>query len=165
MIINESGMRFGEYTEETVFQIEKSHIYKKIQQNIPIAEFILLQFSHNKPIIYIIEAKSSSPRQTEHYISDIQTKFINSLTLWFALRLERHPDNISELSAAFQKLEIKTLDIRFILVIKKAKKDWLPPLQDMLNKALRPTLKLWGISSQAVVVLNEEMARQYKLCL
>jgi hypothetical protein len=51
----------------------------------------------------------------------------------------------------------------FVLIIKKCDKPWLIPLQEALQKSLRPLLKTWGQSSK-VIVLNEIMARErYKL--
>lgn len=41
--IVESGMKFGPFSDEHCFSIEKSIIYNKIQTGLPIAEFILVQ--------------------------------------------------------------------------------------------------------------------------
>ena len=60
--ISESGMVFGEYAEENVFQIEKSKLHDKIGNGIKVVEFILIN-EPNK--LNFIEAKSSSPQPRE----------------------------------------------------------------------------------------------------
>ena len=51
----------------------------------------------------------------------------------------------------------------FVLVIKNCKKDWLPPIKEGLEKALRPTINTWNLSPPNVLVLNEDLARSKKL--
>ena len=59
--ISESGMVFGEYAEENVFQIEKSKLHDKIGNGIKVVEFILmsllerLQINLYIHLIYIIQ--------------------------------------------------------------------------------------------------------------
>jgi hypothetical protein len=59
--IIESGMTFGLYPEGHCFHIEKSQTYQDIQEGVKIAELLLLH-PPNSPKVWIIEAKSSSPR-------------------------------------------------------------------------------------------------------
>lgn len=61
VVIQESGMRFGEYPEEQVFRLEKSIPYTKnlMSNGIKSCEFILRRESK----LYFIEAKSSCPNQ------------------------------------------------------------------------------------------------------
>ncbi len=61
VIMEESGMRFAKYSEDEVFEIEKSPQYTKSlrQKGVKICEFVLRR--GNK--IYFMEAKSSCPRQ------------------------------------------------------------------------------------------------------
>ena len=42
--ITESGMKFGPFNKDEFFHIEKSKIYRNIQENVKIAEFLLLKF-------------------------------------------------------------------------------------------------------------------------
>ena len=61
--IVESGMNFGPYPKGHCFFIEKSPTYKKIQNNVQIAEFLLLHYAKDgSPVVWVVEAKSSTPR-------------------------------------------------------------------------------------------------------
>lgn len=61
VVIAESGMQFGEYTEEQVFHLEKSNQYtKKLMPNgVKSCELILIRDGK----LYFVEAKSSCPMQ------------------------------------------------------------------------------------------------------
>lgn len=166
--IVESEMTFGPYPEGECFYIEKSQCYRKIQQGVPIAEFLLLQQQKKGPVVWIIEAKSSSPRPEtrpnfKEFIDEIRNKLTNAFWLIVAARLQRHSSADAELSEPFKRLNLQTQRFRLALVIRGHQKDWLPPLQDALNRALCPTIKTWGLPSSSVVVLSDDSARQYGL--
>ncbi len=161
--ITESGMEF--YGE--IFHIEVSDTYKTIMSHgVKIAEFILFR-STEQPIIWIIEAKSSSPNpenpqnqeKFDKFIRDISEKLANALSLYIAISLKRHPTH-HELPSYFQGLNLEKLEFRLLLVIKGHQDKWLPPLQETLAKALQSTVKIWNLSANSVLVLNDELARQ-----
>ena len=165
-IIDESGMIFGPYPEGHCFYIEKSETYRKIQDGVKIAEFLLLH-SQDDSIVWIMEAKQSSPRRESQpnfdaFILEIQEKLTNALTLTVATCLKRHSTH-EELPNFFQTLDLKKANFRLILVIKGHQEAWLPPLQDALKKALNPTIKTWNLSATSVVVLNDAMAKSQGL--
>ncbi|MEG3969216.1 hypothetical protein QUA00_16575 [Microcoleus sp. T2B6] len=160
--IIESGMTFGPYPEGDCFYIEKSETYQKINEGVKIAEFLLLH-SQDDSIVWIVEAKQSSPRPEtqpnfDEFLLEIQEKLTNALTLSVATCLKRH-STYEELPNSFQTLDLKKASFRLILVIKGHQEAWLPPLQDALKKALNPTIKTWNLSATSVVVLNDTMAR------
>lgn len=164
--IIESGMTFGPYPEGDCFYIEKSETYQKIKEGVKIAEFLLLH-SQDKSIVWIVEAKSSVPRPVtqpdfDDFILQIQQKLTNALTLSVATCLKRH-STYEELPNSFQTLDLEKASFRLILVINGYPKALLPPLQDVLKKALKPTIKTWNLSATSVMVLNETMAREQKL--
>ena len=159
--ISESGMTFGPYPEGHCFYIEKSQTYQKIKEGVKIAEFLLLH-SQDESIVWIVEAKQSSPRPENQpnfdaFILEIQEKLTNALTLSVATCLKRH-STYEELPNSFQTLDLKKASFRLILVINGHPEEWLPPLQDALKKALKPTIKTWNLSATSVVVLNDKMA-------
>ena len=53
-IIDESGMIFGPYPEGHCFYIEKSETYRKIQDGVKIAEFLLLH-SQDDSIVDLLQ--------------------------------------------------------------------------------------------------------------
>lgn len=168
---DESGMTFGSYDEELCFRIEASTTYQKLGDGIKIPEFLLLRFDvSNPPNVWVIEAKSSAPSpQTEpnfdEYIEDIREKLTNGLGLGIASILERHPSAAGELSTEFKNLDLATCSFRLILIIHGHEKNWLPPLQDTLTKALQPLVKTWALGVSVVAVLNEDGARKHGLIL
>jgi len=164
--IEESGMIFGPYPEGHCFYIEKCETYKKIENGVKIAEFLLLR-PQKDPSLWVIEAKSSTPHPEtqpnfDEFIEEIRDKFTNSLTLTVATCLKRH-STYGELPEPFQVADLETTKFRLILVINAHQEEWLPPLQDTLKKALHCTVKTWNLSPTSVVVLNDAMARSQGL--
>lgn len=109
--IEESDMTFGPYEETNCFHIEKSQLYKKIQEGIKIAEFLLLEKDdQSMEKIWIIEAKKSSPRPAtqpnfDDFIQDIYSKMNNTLSVFLAMYLHRHENHYEELPTHFKTLE------------------------------------------------------------
>ena len=162
----ESGMKFGPYPTDCCFRIEQSETYAAIKDGVKIAEFLLLRNSGGS--LWIVEAKSSSPNMgaesdsvdSSAYIEGIREKLVNSLSLGFALTLGRHPKTRKELPEPFMKIDLPKIQVRFVLVIKNSEADWLPPIQEMMNKAMRPTIKTWDLGPNSVIVLNEAGAKE-----
>ena len=166
--IHESGMTFGPFPEGHCFYIEKSRILHDLQPGIQMAEFLLLH-TEAPPVIWIVEAKSSSPRPStqpefDQFIDDIRSKLLNAFSLGMAACLKRHQLTENELSAKIMNVDLEKVDFRFILVIRGHQVQWLAPLKDALAKAFQATLKTWALlPAKSVVVLNGELARQYSL--
>lgn len=169
--IVESGMEFGPYAEGRCFHIEKSESYKNIEDHIKIAEFLLLHADEGKsPVLWIVEAKSSSPRPEtrknfDDFIAKIREKLVNAFSLGWACCLGRHQCAERELPDAFKKLNLSRVDLKFVLVIHGHRESWLPPLQDALRIALLSTVKTWAFSPTSVAVINDALAREYGLIL
>ena len=165
----ESGMKFGPYHSSLFFHIEESETYKRVKEGVQIAEFLLLRLPSGKtPSIWIVEAKSSSPRpetqpKFEEFITEIHDKLCNTLSLGLAAVLRRHPATYSELPESYRNLDLSTVDFRLVLVINGHQNEWLPPLQEALEKSLLPTVKTWAMSVPAVIVINEVLAEKYGL--
>jgi len=157
--IPESGMIFL-CEEDDVFHIEESAVYKKMQ-GVKIAEFLLIKSRK----VFVIEAKSSSPSPNnkigfDGFIQEIHEKLLNAFSLGMAIFLNRHPQK-ETLPANFQNLDLsKNTQFILCLVIKGHKTEWLAPIQDELKKSLSGTMKTWALSPNAVVVMNDEIARE-----
>jgi hypothetical protein len=169
--IIESGMTFGPFREGHCFYIERSAIYQKIKDGVQIAEFLLLRFNDgHPPTVWVVEAKSGTPKPDtqpnfDEFIDNIRKKLTNALSLGLAALLKRHEDAHAELSEPFKALDLSVAGFRLVLVIKDHKKDWLPPLQEALSKALRSTVKTWALPATAIAVINDDLARAYELIL
>ena len=164
----ESGMSFGPYPDGHCFRVEKSDIYNKLGQGVKMAEFLLLRKNSQPPTIWIVEAKSSSPRpETQpnfgEFIHEIREKLVNALTLGVAACLSRHKSVAAEPPELFKMLDLKTLDFKLVLVINGHRDAWLPPVQDALKKALHVAVKTWGLSVNSVTVINDKNAREHGL--
>jgi hypothetical protein len=166
--IIESGMTFGPFPPGHCFYIEKSACYKKVQVGVQMAEFLLLRSQKQGPTVWVVEAKSSSPKQGTQpnfaaFIDEIRNKFTHGFLLAVAARLQRHPAAMGELPDAFKALDVQTLGFRFVLVINGHKQEWLAPLQEALSLALKPIVKTWALPADSVVVLNHELAQKHGL--
>lgn len=162
-VIYESGMCFGPYPDEDCFELEKSATYQRIKQSVRMAEFALIRRSKDKPpIIWLIEAKSSSPKSAtqpnfDEFIEEIRQKLTNALHLVLAARLERHSESMSDLPVGFRALSLQE-EFKLVLVINKHREEWLPPLQDTLNLVFSALCKSFGLKPNAVAVINDEKA-------
>lgn len=166
VIIDESGMRFGEYSEADVFHIEKSDQYKNglLPNGVKCCEFILMRSGD----LCFVEAKSSCPNailadtieekreKYNAYIDDIADKMRHTLALYANILLKRHeaagvPDNLLE-------TDLSSAKIKLVLVVKNSRSEWLMPLKDKLSKVLKSESKLWKLDD--FYVINEETARR-----
>ncbi|MFH1138122.1 MAG: hypothetical protein V1816_18785 [Pseudomonadota bacterium] len=169
--IVESGMTFGPYPDNRCFYIEKSNIYADIQPGVQMAEFLLLRVDHGKPpVLWVVEAKSSTPRpgtqpNFDDFIADIREKLVNAFSLGWASCLKRHRQAETELPEPFKTLDLSKSGVRFVLVINGHQEAWLPPLQEALKKALHSTVKTWRFAPTSVAVVNEELAGKHGLIL
>ena len=168
--IVESGMTFGPYPEGRCFHIEKSNCYAAIQEHVQMAEFLLLRTSNDRPVIWVVEAKSSTPRPEsqpnfDDFIAETRGKLINAFSLGWACCLRRHQQAEAELPEDFKALRLSRVDVKFVLVINGHQEGWLPPLQEALGNALRSTVNCWAFAPTAVVVINDALAQQYGLIL
>lgn len=172
LIIEESGMKFGEYQDCQVFHIERSEQYiNGLRQNgIKTCEFILQRGSK----LFFIEAKSSCPRKSmkdipiserekrkksyDDFIQEIILKMRHALSLYGNILLKRYSQK--DLPPNMAVPDLSDSRIYLVLVINPPEGSWEPEpeLQDDLRKACREVMKIWKIYSLAVI--NEEMARK-----
>ncbi len=175
VVIAESGMNFGPYEKTNFFHIEKSNTYKKIHNEVRMAEFLLLRPERNE--IIIIEAKTSAPNPHSHpgeggkqhvlrkerfadYVTEIYEKLLNAMTLSVSLYLDRHNNGKAELPINISSLVINDVAFHLVLVIQTLEKEWLKDIQDGLQDRLRAATKTWPCT---VNVINQDDARRYKL--
>ena len=176
VIIEESGMQFGEYNENQIFRIETSNQYTKslCQNSIKSCEFILQR--GNK--LYFFEAKSSCPRRitgnippTEKeekkkaynkFVEEIVLKMRHSLSLYGNILLKRLPPD--DVPSAMINPNLKDKSIQLILVI-NTNGAWMPDpeLVDDLNLHLNDVMKIWKI--QRLLVINDQIAREKNFIL
>lgn len=165
----ESDMTFGPFPEGHCFRIERSEVYRKVQEGVQMAEFLLLRLrAGHPPTVWAVEAKSSTPRPEtqpnfDEFIDEIRQKLINALSLGLAACLRRHEDADAELSEPFKALDLSITSFRLVLVINGHENEWLPPLQEALSKALQSTVKVWALPPTAVAVINDAQARAHGL--
>lgn len=91
------------------------------------------------------------------YINDIREKFENSLDLYVNMALK------GEIPDLFKNIDYRNLEIIFILVIKKQKKEWLGNVKDAMEMAVRSVIRTNKIWKCKVIVINEEIAKKRKL--
>ena len=172
VVIEESGMKFGEYNNEDVFHIENSGTYISMfrEKDTKTVEFVLC---HNDDLIFL-EAKTSTPnyknaateenkRKYDKFVSAINQKFCNSVDLYFSTLLGRHGK--PEISQKLLGLDYSNINVLLVIVIRNGSeyKDSLRHYQEKFNKNLRTKMNLWRISR--VLVIDEETARKKGLII
>lgn len=170
-LIEESGMQFGPFDVDDCFLIEQSGLYQRIRQGVKISEMAVLRQVQGGPAIWIIEAKSSSPRpdstdaagRFECFVDEVSEKLDNALKLMLAGCLGRHGATEDLLPRNFRKLDLERVGFRLILVIKGHQPAWCVPLQDALLKALLPLVRTMGLPPTVVAVINDDRARKWGL--
>ena len=165
--IFESEMMFGIYPDEDVFWVEKSQTYiRSLKPNgVKCCKFILNRGKN----IYFIEAKTTCPNQItadsekekktkyREYIEDITNKMRHSLSIFASILLGRY-GNGSELPPNLAKKNLAKKTLKLVLVVKKAKPEWLEPLQIVLNRELRKECSIWR--DVRLYAINEEQAQK-----
>lgn len=161
--IKESNMIFGDFEDNSIFQIEKCKLYKKIGNGIKVVEFILLT---NENELNFIEAKSSSPRPTKEnfirfneFIDEISDKFIHSFNVYYSAILKRN-NHYEEIPDNFLKVDNRKIKFKCILVIKGHKIEWLLPISDSLKKKMSYHNVIW---KSDIIVMNDDIAKDYNL--
>lgn len=168
-VIEESGMRFGEYESSELFHIEKSKILLDIGEGIKTVEFIIKK---NENEIWFVEAKESvlnpaNKDETEkkrikfqEFCTNVPQKYRDSLQVYLASILHCYHD-ISEIGDSLQIVnDFHNYKLKFIFVVKNAKIEWLAGPREILKKQLHDLRKIWDID---VVVLNQELAEKCNL--
>lgn len=163
--ITESGMTFGPYPAGQCFYIETSECYKQVQHGMQMAEFLLLRQQQQGPTLWVVEAKSSCPRDFKVYMDEIRAKLVNAFMLGIAACVGRHPAANNELPQLFKDLDLRSTSFRFVLVIKGVPESHLEVLQNALGILLKPVIKAWALPPTSVMVLNEISAQQHGLIL
>ena len=168
MIIEESGVEFGDFNPNDFFHIEKS-AYLVHTENIKRCEFIWL--NRNKNTLFFVEAKSSAPDPTKKedfdiYIAKIVSKFSNSVQLFAFGALGKIQQLDDEIPDGIKSVDWASVRCKLLLIIptycdEKAK--WLPPLAEVIRKEMKVQRKLWDIPYSDIVVVNMKQARQYNL--
>lgn len=88
-------------------------------------------------------------------------KMRHSLMLYANILLERY--QIEDVPQQLAEKDLSCLEIRLVLVVKNAEKEWLIPFQDALKRELRDELRIWKIPGFSII--NEETAREKHLIL
>ena len=153
MIKVESGMNF--IVDEFTYIMEDDSFYNKISSKYQTkdVDFII---KRNSKLLFI-EAKTSSPKVLDRYTNEIVTKFTDSLIIFIGIILDRKNTKSSIISKEMKNINHLKNSILFVLIIKNAKKEYLAPISNILNKKLRKINIMFSIES-SVIVMNETQA-------
>ncbi len=160
--INESGITFGDFLDDDVFEIEKVLTGIDFGKGIYKVEFIFHNPSGNGKIL-LVEAKSSIPRESKEFFAEIRLKMIHSLTLWFTAVCGRHENITSFLPESLKNSSQLILPIHMCLVIPEVPDNMLPQFTDKFRACLSVERKIWAIKYSDIMVLNKDKARKYGL--
>ena len=173
VIIEESGLRFGEYYEDQVFQIETSPQYTKSLRDNGIKSCEVILRKGKK--LYFFEAKSSCPRQImkdipnkdekkkqyDEFIKEVVLKMRHSLALYGNILLKQYSqDKVPEKLA---DPDLSNTLIYLVLVINPQEGEWEPEpeLQDDLRLHLKDEMRIWKIQSLFVITPQQARKKQF----
>ncbi|GMM73654.1 hypothetical protein MTsDn5_36070 [Alteromonas gracilis] len=161
--IPESGVTFGPFQTDSIFQIEKS---TNLPQSSKPVEFVFLS-SNNKSLV-LVEAKSSFSKPENNIdfdknLNEIYQKIVDSISVLLCAHIGRHSKIREELPEKIKSLNWAKIDIKIRLVIPSFHKEWLPPITDALRNRLRHFLQSTGIPYMNFQVLNQELALKQNL--
>ncbi|WP_338845991.1 hypothetical protein V8J88_19875 [Massilia sp. W12] len=170
--ITESGLTFGPFPTQACFHIEQSSLFQSLcAHNIAGVEFILEKQQKNGIALWLVEAKSSVPRQSkkedfQHWCAGINRKFIDALQLQLSILLRRHATPAG-MPAKWLAYSLDDLNWRTVLVIPDMPSEHCPALQDALRQHCQPQLQalrtIWKLPSLDLLVLNRTSAGKYGL--
>lgn len=154
--ITESNLKFV-LDDGRLFRPEKEDFYTKLssQVSIRICDFLFVTSDEH---LWIVEVKSSAPKDNAALVQEIKQKFLDSLLIYVATWANRANTPTRYLPPLLQTPDALQRRIRLILIIKDHKPDWLPPLRDSLQKACRPLEKLFSL--EETQVHNQDSARR-----
>ncbi|HUW39985.1 MAG TPA: hypothetical protein VMV90_03175 [Rectinemataceae bacterium] len=165
----ESGMVFVR-SRDGFFNVEKSATMGSIGDGVKICEFFSRIERNGKPKLFLVEAKSSSPKPAssggkpdrwEDYSAGIYEKFINALLIYLGLKTGRKYAVRSELPSAIAEDELGSLAILPCLVLRDHPVEALPPVQDELRMRLDHVVKSFRLEQP--IAINRDMAISYGL--
>jgi hypothetical protein len=165
----ESGMKFAFPKEDTYWVENASRCRNK--NGISSVECIVL----HKCLVKFIEAKNTTPNKNKDGICDTSSDFVE----YIDSLVNKINDSLSVLMAEFHHINFNTTrnehdiigenlrtaltdnpKMMYVLIIKDSEIEWCQPVQEELNQRLYKLMKIWQLK---VSVVNEEMARKYKL--
>lgn len=171
-ILLESNMKIGPFEDNLFFKIENSKLHKSMKSKFRATECIIKRSDN----ILLIEAKTSCPnvdvsksdteeikiKKCNEYFIEIKEKFEDTFNMYLAVYVGKNM-NYDEIGTDLLLDGIlKASKIKLVLIIKNANRDWLPQIKAMLEKELIKFCRLWKVD---IVVLNEEMAIDRRLCV
>ena len=171
VFIEESEMRFGEYNEANVFNIEKSPQYDLIRPHgVACCEFVLLRSDK----LFLIEAKESCPRaarsncpegneqentvNVDDFVLRITKKMRHTIEFYGSVLLGRQAqDGLTDLMRE-KGLQVK--EIKPIVVVNTKGSGWKPDpeLQTKLQNALSFESRIWKL--RPIQIMNEKQAKK-----
>ncbi|WP_329766305.1 hypothetical protein [Stenotrophomonas geniculata] len=162
--IIESGMTFGPFPDEDIYPIETCPSATTLGANIKRVEFIVQLDLGKKKKFSLVEAKSSIPRETDIFWSEVLEKFQHSLLIWTLGATGRHASVQAALPTSFKEHGWSNKEIELILVIPDVPDHMLPTFSDQFRRVAPGFYRSSGIDFSRIVVLNHKQAHQHGLC-
>lgn len=160
--ITESGMTFGRFAPNDVFEFEKVLTELKFGDHVSKVEFIV-RYGLGSAAVVFVEAKRSVPRQSDVFFAEVRLKMIHALTVWFTAVCGRHEQLLKVIPDNLNKVEHLKLPLKMYLVIPEAPDSMLPQLSDKFRQSLSAEQKIWAIRYSDISVLNESRAKKQGL--
>ena len=158
----ESYMKFH-FADEDLYRIEESELQRSLK-GVKTCECVAKMNGR----IALVEAKSSAPRPDnkmdfDAFTDSIMQKFVDTLLLFNAVKLQRHGDSpLDELGSNVKALRGDE-DYVLYLIIHGHKEEWLMHMMEALQLKLNHFFTLWHILPTALKAINQEEAKRIGL--
>lgn len=153
------------YDSDCGYRIDELQFYNQMKSKYPIKDCDFVWLRGDK--LWFIEAKNSTPNpcvnseKIASFIDEIVGKFNDSIMLYYAMQLNLSKTPQSLLPSKL--IPFRELETRLILVVNGFEVKWLPPIQEKLNVECKKFRYLASV--QDIVVMNDVLARKYKIIL
>ncbi len=140
--IEESSLVF-DFPDGSLWQPELTVRRLKLS-NVKACDFVYVDRSRRK--LFLIEVKSSAPKDLREYVDEITQKFGQTLLLALALHHERY---LHDGSPAFLLAHPSVFGREYalcpLLIIRRTRRDWLFPLQEALQRSFRQVARAFRL--------------------
>ncbi len=161
--LTESKMKFGPFTKENRFAVEKSHLHSFLGDGFKIVEFIAIRSGRD---VIFVEAKPKgfishiAISYLESKIRELTEKFENSVDLFLSIFVGWQIDSKSEVGNQLKSADYSKIKGKCYLVINGASDDLCRDITLELQTALRRKVIIHNLD---VIVINEVTAMECNL--
>jgi hypothetical protein len=156
----ESGMHFRNGYDQICWRPEQCNTFRNMN-GVKMCDLVI-QKGNAK--LFFTEAKSSNPKRLQDYVNEIVEKLENGVGFFYSHGIGRMRDTHEPLPQTMESPDIiQNGTHQLLLVIRNARQDWLPQIQETFNQNGRVNRLKQIKQIKSFMCLNEALARKKEL--